>query len=193
MTATTVDGGSVATAASTSGTVHVDVTPVADVGFVSPVLAVSTDANGNHFASIFNYLSIDANGAEVVFADTGPGAVGGISSQVFAKNLETGSLTLVSRGCERQRGGPCGRTNRTGRTDLGDVGRRRWPARGVRQQRHQSAPNPTGVLEIFVKNIVTGQVILANTDAGGVLLAGGSADPPSARMARPSRSRTVRK
>jgi len=47
VTATTVDGGSTATAASTTKTLHVDVTPVAD----APVVNV-TNASGNEDQAI---------------------------------------------------------------------------------------------------------------------------------------------
>jgi hypothetical protein len=171
VTATTVDGGDAATAASTSGSFTVNVTPVADLGFISPVLAVSTDANGNHFGNSFNFLSIDGNGAEVAFTDTGPGATG-IQTQLWVKNLQTGSLTLESTDAN----GNAALHNTTPATiqfisidGAGDLVAFASNATNL-------GPNPTGSFEVFVKNIVTGQVTVASTNASGVLLTGISVD-----------------
>jgi large repetitive protein len=170
VTATTVDGGDAATAASTSGTFAVNVTPVADLGFISPVLAVSADANGNHFGALLNSIGVDGNGAEVVFE---AGAPATFDSQVWVKNLQTGSLTLESTDAN----GNAALHNATAATIVGASIDGAGDLVAFGSNATNLASNPTGAIEVFVKNIVTGQVTLASTNASGVLLAGVSVQP----------------
>ena len=178
VTATTVDGGDTATSASLSGTYHIDVTPVADaplVGFTNPPVTVSADANGNLVGA--DQVAIDGDGGIVAFHTRG--AVlnfNGLNDEIFVKNLETGTLTLASSDAN---GNPAVHTIGNANFAAANLqvtidGDGQLVAFQSNATNLVTTTKPLGDNEIFVKNLTTGAVTLASTDASGTPLLGSS-------------------
>jgi hypothetical protein len=198
VTATTFDGTrSIATSAQA---INLAVNPVPDVNFITPVLTASADANGNPVggnsaSSLSASIAIDGNGAEVAFDVSSDHFT---SAQVFVKNLQTGALTLVSADANGNAavevvGNTPVATESLGVSIDGDGRLVAFESDATNLAPNLAADAP-GTFEIFVKNIVTGQVTLASANANGTPLTGGSFNATiSTDGAPPLRSRTGRR
>ncbi len=136
------------------------------------VTRVSTNAAGGQDNGASNNAHFDASGTRIVFDSTAPDLVGGVDTggarEVFVKDLTSGMVTLVSSA-------PVGTAGN--QDSLNGV----FSPDGHSIAFESLATNLIGAdtnnaRDIYVKNLDTGQVVRASTDAAGDEPKGQSAD-----------------
>ena len=134
------------------------------------VSLVSTDASGNQLSGFSFYPAISADGNSVAFVEFTTNGTGGQTSDVYVKNLVTGSLTLASASAADGTQGDGPSTHPAISADGTIV------AFSSTADNLVSATS-TGGGDIFEKNLTTGAVTLVSATSAGVGGDGASDNP----------------
>jgi VCBS repeat-containing protein len=133
------------------------------------VTLVSADANGNMGDGESRWAMFSPDGGKVAFNSISTNFVAGATTvdQVYVKDLASGAITLVS-------------ADATGAVANSSSQLAMFSADGAKIAFHSGATNlvqGTSSEQVFVKDLVTGAVMLALTDANGAPVSGFSDDP----------------